>query len=78
MLVIGVIPLPALTNNSLPGTARGSTKAPSTPPRRTIDPGRASRTRKGDTFPASTSFGVMAIHPSGRPGSDVSEYARQW
>jgi hypothetical protein len=78
MLMIGVIPLPALMNSSLSGRSRGSTKAPSTPPRRTIDPGRASRTRWGDTFPASTSFGVMAIHPSGRPGSEVSEYARQW
>ena len=38
----------------------------------------APRTRKGDTLPSGTSFGVMLMQPSGRPGSDVSEYARQW
>src|ERR1039458_2179986 len=26
----------------------------------------------------STSFGVMLMQPSGRPGSEVIEYARQW
>ena len=30
------------------------------------------------TVPLSSSFGVIEMQPSGRPGSDVSEYARQW
>ncbi len=30
------------------------------------------------TVPSSTSFGVMQMQPSDRPGSEVSEYARQW
>jgi len=71
--MIGVMPLPALTNRSLAGSGSGRTNVPSMPPSRTIVPGRASRTRKGDTLPPSTSLGVMAMQPSGRPGSDVSE-----
>ena len=51
MLMIGVIPLPALTNSSRSGTSSGSTKVPSTPPRRTIVPGLASRTTYGVTAP---------------------------
>ena len=39
MLTIGVIPLPALMNSSRRGSGSGSTKVPSTPPRRTIAPG---------------------------------------
>ena len=30
------------------------------------------------TLPVSTSLGVIEMKPSGRPGSEVSEYARQW
>ena len=78
MLMIGVMPLPALMNSSLAGSGSGSMKAPSTPPSRTITPGRAVRTRYGETLPDSTSFGVMLMQPSGRPGSEVIEYARQW
>ena len=78
MLMIGVIPLPALTNSSRSGTLSGSTKVPSTPPRRTIVPGLASRTTYGVTAPVSSSLGVMLMNPSGRPGSEVIEYARQW
>ena len=66
MLMIGVIPLPALTNSSRSGTSSGSTKVPSTPPRRTIVPGLASRTRYGVTAPLASSFGVMLMKPSGR------------
>ena len=75
--MIGVIPLPALRNRSLPGSGSGSTKPPSTPPSETIAPGRPWRTRYGETTPLSTSFGVIEMQPSGRPGSEVSEYARQ-
>ncbi len=32
----------------------------------------------GVTLPSSTSFGVIEMKPSGRSGSEVSEYARQW
>ena len=78
MLMIGVMPLPALRNSALSGAGSGRTKLPSTPPRRTTSPGLACLTRYGETFPASTSLGVMLISPSGRPGSEVSEYARQW
>ena len=73
MLMIGVTPLPALMNRSLSGTGSGRTKLPSTPPRRTIAPGFAWRTRCGETVPSSTSFGVMLMYPSGRSGSEVSE-----
>ena len=45
MLMIGVTPLPALTNSSRAGSGEGSTKVPSTPPRRTIAPGRTRRKR---------------------------------
>ena len=73
MLMIGVIPLPALMKSSFSGSGSGSTKSPSTPPRRTIAPGCAWRTRYGVTLPSSTSFGVMQMQPSARPGSEVSE-----
>ena len=45
MLMIGVIPLPALMNSSLSGSWSGSTNSPSTPPSETIVPGRPRRTR---------------------------------
>ena len=45
MLMIGVMPLPALMNRSLPGSGSGSRKSPSTPPSETIVPGRPRRTR---------------------------------
>ncbi len=45
MLMIGVIPLPAEMNSSLSGSSSGSVNSPSTPPRRTMSPGRASSTR---------------------------------
>ncbi len=78
MLMIGVMPLPALMKSSFCGGGSGRTKAPSTPPRRTMSPGRAARTKYGETLPASTNFGVMPMQPSARLGSEVSEYARQW
>lgn len=61
MLMIGVIPLPALMNSSLSGSGSGSTNVPSTPPRRTIAPDLTSRVKCGETFPSSTSFGVMLM-----------------
>ena len=76
--MIGVIPLPALMNSSRSGSACGSVNVPSTPPRRTIVPGRTRPNRNGETLPSGTSFGVIAMQPSPRPGSEVSEYARQW
>ena len=45
MLMIGVMPLPALMNSSFSGTSSGSTKSPSTPPRPTSVPGRPRLTR---------------------------------
>ena len=73
MLMIGVMPLPALMNSICSGSGSGSTKVPSTPPSRTISPGLACRTKYGETFPSSTSFGVMLMQPSARSGSEVSE-----
>jgi hypothetical protein len=73
MLMIGVMPLPALSSSSRSGTRSGSTNEPSTPPRRTTIPGRARLHRNGETLPSATSLGVMAMQPSARPGSDVSE-----
>ena len=45
MLMIGVIPLPALMNSSFSGSGSGSTNSPSTPPSDTMLPGRPRRTR---------------------------------
>ncbi len=73
MLMIGVMPLPALMNSSLRGSGSGSVKVPSTPPRRTIVPGLARPNRNGETLPPSTSFGVIAMQPSARCGLEVSE-----
>ena len=73
MLMIGVMPLPALTKSSLSGSGSGSLKVPSTPPRLTMLPGRPRFTRHGDTTPSSTFFTVMLMKPSGRSGSDVIE-----
>jgi hypothetical protein len=78
MLMIGVMPLPALMNSIFAGNGSGSVNAPSTPPSLTITPGRAVRTRYGETLPVPSSFGVMLMQPSGRAGSQVIEYARQW
>ena len=41
MLMIGVMPLPALRNSAFSGVGSGITKLPSTPPRRTTSPGLA-------------------------------------
>ena len=73
MLMIGVIPLPALMNSSRRGNGSGSVNVPSTPPSRTIVPGRTRSHRNGETRPDSTSLGVIEMHPSARPGSEVSE-----
>jgi len=75
--MIGVMPLPALMNNSLAGSGSGSVNVPSTPPNLTIVPGRTPENRNGETLPPSTSFGVIEMQPSARSGSEVSEYARQ-
>ena len=73
MLMIGVMPLPALMNSSLSGSSSGSRNSPSTPPSDTIVPGRPRLTRYGETLPSSTFLTVMLIRPSGRRGSEVSE-----
>ncbi len=73
MLMIGVMPLPALMNSSRSGSGSGSTNSPSTPPSETIVPVRPRRTRYGETLPSSTFLTVMEMRPSLRSGSDVSE-----
>ena len=73
MLMIGVMPLPALMNSRRRGGGSGSTKEPSTPPSRTSIPRRALVNMNGETLPDSTSLGVIAMHPSARRGSEVSE-----
>ena len=67
MLMIGVIPLPALMNRSLSGRSSGRVKSPSTPPSETIVPGRPRRTRYGETLPSSTFLTVIEIRPSVAP-----------
>ena len=60
MLMIGVMPLPALMKRSFSGSGSGSMNVPSTPPRRTMRAGLAPRaSRYGETLPSSTSFGVI-------------------
>ena len=71
MLITGVMPLPAVISSRRPGGCAGSTKPPSTPPSRTIVPGRARVHRYGETVPDSTSFGVIAMQPSGLWGTEV-------
>ena len=61
MLMIGVIPLPALMKRIFSGTGSGITNEPSTPPSRTIVPGVAFLTKCGETLPSGTSFGVMQM-----------------
>ena len=73
MLMIGVMPLPALMNRSFSGSGSGSTKSPSTPPSETIAPGPPRRTRYGETTPSSTFLTVIEMQPSARSGSEVSE-----
>ena len=53
MLMIGVIPLPALTNSNFDpaGSGSGSTNVPSTPPSRTIVPGRTPREEERRDLP---------------------------
>ena len=68
MLMIGVMPLPALTKRSFSGSGSGSVKSPSTPPRLTMLPGLPRFTRHGDTTPSSTCFTVMLMKPSGAIG----------
>jgi hypothetical protein len=38
-----------------------------------IAPGLSLRLTYGETLPSSTSFGVIEMKPSGRPGSEVIE-----
>ncbi len=57
MLMIGVMPLPALMNSSRAGSGSGSTNVPSTPPSRTIVPGRTRVNRNGETLPPSHELG---------------------
>ena len=66
MLMIGVIPLPALMNSSFSGDSSGRTNSPSILPSETIVPGIGLLTRNGETLPSSTFFGVMLISPSSR------------
>ena len=77
MLMIGVIPLPALMKIAFSGSGSGRQNVPSTSPRKTIEPGSACRVKYGDIFPVGTCLTVIETSPSGWLGSDVSEYARQ-
>ena len=78
MLMIGVIPLPALMNSAAREPRRGARTSP--PPRRGARSSPAWPRAPGTARPrrSRSSFGVMLMQPSGRPGSEVIEYARQW
>ena len=71
--MIGVIPEPAEMKRIRSGRGSGSTNSPSTSERKTIAPGFSDRLTNGVTVPSGTSFGVIEMKPSGRPGSEVSE-----
>ena len=73
MLMIGVMPLPALMNSILAGSGSGSVNWPSTSPRRTSSPGWILSTRYGETTPLSTFLGVTLTSPSSGCGSEVNE-----
>ena len=78
MLMIGVIPLPALMKTILSGIGLGRVNSPSTSLRRTMSPVLIVPTRYGYTVPDGTSLGLTLTRPSTGSGSEVSEYARQW
>ena len=74
MLMIGVIPLPALMNSSFSGQLVGQHEvALDAAERDDRCPGRPRRTRYGETLPSSTFLTVIEMQPSGRAGSEVSE-----
>ena len=70
MLMIGVMPLPALMKRSFSGAGSGSVNdaldVGELDDRR---PGRHCLTEYGETAPSSTSLGVIEIMPSSRSGS---------
>ena len=69
----GVTPLPAVTNSSGCSTPPGARTRPVGGASRTTMPRRAWLTRCSDTSPPAMRLTVMAMRPSRRPGSDVSE-----
>ena len=78
MLMIGVMPLPALMNSIFDGSGSGSVKTPSISPSRTISPGRIFSHQVRRHHAAVDLLGRHADQAVLRPGSEVSEYARQW
>ena len=73
MLMMGVMPLPALMNRIFSGTGSGSRKSPSTPPSPTRLPMGPLGHQDGETLPSSTRLTVIEMQPSSRLGSEVSE-----
>ena len=68
MLMIGVMPLPALMNSSRVGQRVGQHEVPSTPPRRTIVPGCAWRDEVRRDHALVDELGRDAMQPVGAPG----------
>ncbi len=67
------VALPAVTNSSGCSTASGRTNSPAGGASRTSSPRRAWLTRCSDTSPPRMRLTVMAMRPSRRRGTDVSE-----
>ncbi len=65
MLMIGVMPLPALIISAFAGSGSGSPNSPSTAPRKTCAPGVHPRVKYGDMRPPSTCLIVTLTRPCG-------------
>ena len=69
----GVMPLPAVTNNNLPGAGSGSAKSPFGVASRTTVPASTPLTRWDDRNPSGVAFTVIESSFLSRRGIDVSE-----
>ena len=76
MPITGVMPLPAVRNRILRGVAAGKVNSPAAWSSWTMVPTVARRTRWLETLPSGMALTVIAMQPSARSVSEVSEYAR--
>ena len=77
MPMIGVIPLPALMNNSAGGGGSGSAKSPFGAANLMTVPGSTPLTRWVDRKPSGVALTVIEICSPSCSGTDVNEYDRQ-
>ena len=74
--ITGVIPDPAVMNNTAGGGGSGSTKLPCGAASRTIVPGLTPATRCADRKPSGIALTVMVTVRAPLTGLDVNEYER--